>query len=306
MDRILVATDLSEWSSRAESRAAMLCRHLNCASVELCVVNETGPLASLAGVIGVTTAAAQDTVARQAMQELESRCTRLRTSHGTLCSAAVRFGSPAQEILSAAHEIDATLIVAGAHGSGSMTDLFLGNTVDKLIHLANRPLLVVKNPAAAPYRRVLVPVDFSTDSTSAAKLAMRMAPAGAITFLHVFEVEFEGLMHYASVAGDVIASYRTQARNEARDLLNQFISNLTPEDEGQLLTRAIVLGSPAAAIARYAQDMQPDLIVMGKHGRSWMEELLIGSVTRDTLDRTGSDLLIASSGHGLVPSTGKS
>lgn len=297
MDRVLVATDFSEWSGRAESRAAMLCQNLHCTSVELCTAIEPAPLASLALVLGVSDAAAEKMVTQKATQELELRSAKLRDIHGAPCSSTVRFGSPAREIIDRAEEIDADLVLAGAHGSNFLADLFLGNTVDKLVHLAKRPLLVIKNKPVRPYRHVLVPVDFSPDSLNAAKLAIKIAPAAAITFLHAFDVPFEGMMQYASVSSEVIDMYRARAHGEARALLNQFISDLGPEANERLLTRSIVFGSPSAAVREHAKQMRPELIVMGKHGRSWIEKLLIGSVTRDTMDQTASDLLIVSSGN---------
>lgn len=41
--------------------------------------------------------------------------------------------------------------------------------------------------------------------------------------------------------------------------------------------------------------MDADLIVMGKHGRSALEELLLGSVTEHVLAYSGCDVFIA--GH---------
>jgi nucleotide-binding universal stress UspA family protein len=38
--------------------------------------------------------------------------------------------------------------------------------------------------------------------------------------------------------------------------------------------------------------MKPDLIVLGKHGRSRLDKLLLGSVTQHTLDQTSCDVLI--------------
>lgn len=39
--------------------------------------------------------------------------------------------------------------------------------------------------------------------------------------------------------------------------------------------------------------MDADLIVMGKHGQSVMEELLLGSITKHVLTHSSSDVFIA-------------
>jgi nucleotide-binding universal stress UspA family protein len=50
-------------------------------------------------------------------------------------------------------------------------------------------------------------------------------------------------------------------------------------------------GDPAHAIVRYAEQLRADLIVMGKHGQSAMERLLIGSVTESVLRSTLTPVL---------------
>ncbi|MHB1402423.1 MAG: universal stress protein [Thiobacillus sp.] len=46
-------------------------------------------------------------------------------------------------------------------------------------------------------------------------------------------------------------------------------------------------------IIEHEQTTDADLIVMGKHGQSVMEELLLGSVTKHVLAYSSSDVLIA-------------
>jgi nucleotide-binding universal stress UspA family protein len=295
INRILIATDFSERSARAEFRAAMLCRELGCGTVELCTVQEAGLPDALAHFLNMAEPAAKASITDQTMRELEQRSVRIEKGYGVQCTVTVRFGRPAQELASRAEEMDANLIILGAHGGNCLSDMFLGNTADKLIRVASRPLLIVKNEPQQVYRQVLVPVDFSDDSQIAAQLALKIAPAAAITFLHAFHVWFEGHMHYANVSSKTIQDYRAKARETARLQLNQFIMELGAD--GRHPARSLVYGSPSRAVREYAEKMKPDLIVMGKHGRSRFEELLVGSVTRDTLDLTDSDILIASAAN---------
>jgi nucleotide-binding universal stress UspA family protein len=52
------------------------------------------------------------------------------------------------------------------------------------------------------------------------------------------------------------------------------------------------MGKPAS-IRELAGEMRPELIVMGKHGQTKLEELLLGSVTRHVLFETRCDMLVA-------------
>ena len=54
------------------------------------------------------------------------------------------FGYAAREIVNDAREVDANVIVMGSRGRGDMAGLLLGSTAHKVIHLSDRPVLVVR------------------------------------------------------------------------------------------------------------------------------------------------------------------
>jgi nucleotide-binding universal stress UspA family protein len=56
----------------------------------------------------------------------------------------LRVGTPWREIVQAADELGATLIVMGSHGKRSLEELLLGNTVERVTRHANCPVLVVR------------------------------------------------------------------------------------------------------------------------------------------------------------------
>jgi nucleotide-binding universal stress UspA family protein len=64
------------------------------------------------------------------------------TAHGTVRNTI--FGHAAREIIEDAKEHDADVIVMGSRGRGDLTGLLLGSTAHKVIHLADRPVLVVR------------------------------------------------------------------------------------------------------------------------------------------------------------------
>lgn len=58
-------------------------------------------------------------------------------------------GSIWQTILEIADEVDATLIVAGTHGSTAVQSGLLGSVSNALVHHAHRPVLLVPTPVGA-------------------------------------------------------------------------------------------------------------------------------------------------------------
>ncbi len=150
----------------------MLGALLNSDAVDLLTVKEAGLPDTLALVLKSTHVAAEALLVERAVRELALISAHLEDNYGIRCTKTIRFGRPEKEIAARADELPADLTVVGEHGSNFFTSLFLGNMVDKLARTIRTPLLVVKKEAITSYRRVLVPVDFSENSKSAARMAL--------------------------------------------------------------------------------------------------------------------------------------
>jgi nucleotide-binding universal stress UspA family protein len=64
------------------------------------------------------------------------------TAHGEVRNTI--FGHAAGEIVDDAREHDVGVIVMGSRGRGDLAGLVLGSTAHKVIHLADRPVLVIR------------------------------------------------------------------------------------------------------------------------------------------------------------------
>ena len=54
------------------------------------------------------------------------------------------YGQAGREIVAAAHDHDAGVIMMGSRGRSDLTGLVLGSTAHKVIHFSDRPILVVR------------------------------------------------------------------------------------------------------------------------------------------------------------------
>jgi nucleotide-binding universal stress UspA family protein len=54
------------------------------------------------------------------------------------------YGYAGREIVDEAKNVDASVIIMGSRGRGDLAGLVLGSTAHKVIHLADRPVLVVR------------------------------------------------------------------------------------------------------------------------------------------------------------------
>lgn len=85
---------------------------------------------------------------REWMQEqLEAAASKLRGAGRTVSAAMLREGDPPAEILEAADELEADLVVTGARGAGRFDRLLLGSVSEKLVRHAAMGVLVVRPTA---------------------------------------------------------------------------------------------------------------------------------------------------------------
>jgi nucleotide-binding universal stress UspA family protein len=137
-DRILVAVDHSEASDRALAAARDLAA-LSKGEVWVLHLRER----ELGAKTGVMPA---DETTSQANAAVAAAVDSL-TQAGVKAHAEVRttiFGYAAREIVADAQEVGADVIVMGSRGRGDLAGLLLGSTAHKVIHLSDRPVLVVR------------------------------------------------------------------------------------------------------------------------------------------------------------------
>ncbi len=135
------------------------------------------------------------------------------------------------------------------------------------------------------YRKILVAIDLSEDSTEVAQRARALA-AGAGAELHVIHV-IEPLSF--AYGGDIpmdFSGIQDEIHEQASQQLTQF-----GEAQGIAAERQyIVLGRPEVEIHTKAEELDADLVVVGSHGRYGLA-LLMGSTANGVLHGATCDVL---------------
>jgi nucleotide-binding universal stress UspA family protein len=288
--RILVATDLSAPARHAVDRAYLLAEH---AGGELHILHalELDALDSLRELLGANLMSAKAAIDADARDRLQQ----LGTHHGQLSVTPARMrvvaGKPLHVITGEAEALGASLLVLGARGESYLRHAILGSTAARLIRKAAPcPVLVVKQSPHEPYRNVLVAVDFSPSSLLAIQAARRWAPAATLELVHAFELPYEGHLWRAGVEQDAIRQYISADLQKHRARLHDLAeeAGLKPADYGV----HVLHGDPSQQIMATEQECDIDLIVVGKHGTVFTEELLLGSVTKHVLAESQGDVLV--------------
>jgi len=294
---ILAATDFSAHARHAADRAARLA-HETGARLTLMHALSGSALAELRQWLGTNHAGEQQLV-EATRRSLEQAAAELGAARRVTVHTQLDTGGAVDCIGRQAEALNADVLVLGARGSGFLRRLVLGTTAERLLRRTTRPLLVVRQTAHEPYRRVLVALDFSPWSAQALLLARHVAPHARLVLLSAFQVPFEEKLGFAGVDAATVDHYRTQARALATQRLYAAAheAGLKP---GYWDAR-VVEGDASQRILEQEQESDCDLVVLGKHGQSAAEELLLGSVTKHVLDEGSADVLVSTAQTPPVP-----
>lgn len=196
----------------------------------------------------------------------------------------LREGHAAHEILEAAQEIEADLIVLGCRGRGSIKRFLLGSVSHKVMQhapcsvLISRPRIEDAPPLSAIEStplRLLIAYDGSP-SANAVIETLQALPLPSETHIMVTTVLM--LMTYYGMdilqTMSAIWQARKDAAQAALDTIAESFRALTPHVKVQLLEGQ----DPSHEILHAASTFSTDIIVLGHQGRRAYERFFVGSV----------------------------
>jgi nucleotide-binding universal stress UspA family protein len=129
-----------------------------------------------------------------------------------------------------------------------------------------------------PFRKILVPVDYSEPSRRALQLALSLAGDATLVIVHAWDrpafVSDEMVVHKGGNRHSLSELIRENAERE----MNDFLAGV-PQAAGKTLEHRLLNGDPVSVIIEEASKPGYDVLVIGTKGRTGMTKLLLGSVT---------------------------
>ena len=263
LDTLLVTTDFSPSAERGVEWAAALARERG-ARLVLLTVSEIHLRATEYGYVSVEFDAAL--LRRTAQERLDHRVARLKDD-GVAAECRLLSGFVVETILEQAHIERADLVVIGSRGLSGVKHWVLGSTAEGLVQRSSAPVLTVHSDHPSPRgsQIILAPTDFSQESRLALErglaLWVRDPAQTEIVLLHAPHVPFEYLAFTADLPP--VRLYQ--------DVLERVRIALEDQAAGLRAPQVIVDD---------ARERRADAIIMGTHGRSGVQRLLLGSVAR--------------------------
>jgi nucleotide-binding universal stress UspA family protein len=296
---IICGTDFSAVATEATDIAAAMARRLE-ARLVLVHANQS------AGVFAASPMALE-TVISQTRVEMNDEVKRLREV-GTNVEEKFVFGSPFDQLVTAATKSNARLIVVGAVGHGLARRLVLGSVAERTAETSPVPTLVVrpggrlrswiqgKHPL-----RILVGYDFSAASNTALRWVNQLTEMGKFqaTVLYINwppdearRLGYEGPLPLATNPEEI-------QNNLERDLKQRIAKFLSK----QKVTASVEpgWGTPEGYLFEMASRQKIDLIVVGTHQRQGFGRVLLGSVSRAVLHHAKTSVAVVPPADTSVP-----
>jgi nucleotide-binding universal stress UspA family protein len=263
LQRILVATDLSQAADDAVKMAAYLAKAFQS---EIILQYVMPPLPDVSE--------PSDMVKGQIKTYLEAIRQRLVDDGISVGEPVFSTGEPFVKIIDCAEQRDVNVIVIGSGEKDESDQYRMGITADRLERGAERPVLVVKRGAAPPVGRILCPVDGSETSGRALGEAIHLARAlkSPLTVLTVVQPLRSLIPPVIAVSEESRQAHREAQTAEFETFVDTF------DYHGVDHERIIRDGQPHEEILKSVKQRDAQLLVMGSVGRTGMARVLLGSV----------------------------
>ncbi len=287
---ILVATDGSEHARAAVELLLRIPFPEETAVTVLAVLEEGAPFDAPERIASDSEREAFDEIHAARLEAAEKlaigEADRLRTN-GWEVSTAIREGTAWREIVAAAEEADADLVVMGSLQRDSPSRFLLGTIPKKVMRVLSCSVLLARPPehereADAPLRMLLAYDGSESSQRALARLASLAWDGGCeITVLTVLTVATT--MFRRDILERLSDTWREHKRQAEADLES---AAETLRAAGAKVETRLLEGDtdPTEELLEGAQLLDSDVVVAGHGGKSAFKQALLGSVTNQLIE----------------------
>jgi nucleotide-binding universal stress UspA family protein len=183
----------------------------------------------------------------------------------------IRPGHPGQVLTRLAAELNADAVVLGTRGHGPIARIVLGSTATDLVHLLNRPVIVVR-AAASPGPVVL-------------------GLAGTDTDAQAIEFAFD----HAAQHGSELLAIHGQHHSRPAELLEGVLTPWRQRYPSVGVRTEVVTGRPAQALVERSAGAR--LLVVGSHAHNAARRALMGSISHAMLYHAACPVAVVPAGR---------
>jgi len=265
LEKLLLPTDGSKFSEGAIREAISLAKNCSSKLFAISVVEMNPEFEALApGLVEKTE--------KEIRGHLES-VKLMASKEGVECDIIVHEGEEAfQYIVDEAARKKVEMIIMGRRGRTGLKRLMMGSVTAKVIGYSPCKVLVIPEAAKVSFNSILIATDGSKYGHAAALEAVSIAKRCGSDLLALSVVTKDKDLPAAKKSVEKISQIAEKEGLKAK--------TLTPR------------GTPYNVIVETAEKKNADVIVVGSHGRTGLERLLMGSVTERVIGHANCAVLV--------------
>lgn len=206
----------------------------------------------------------------------------------------LRIGDPGTEVCKLAEETGCQLIVVPSHGRHGVQRVLLGSVAERIIRHCDCSVLVLRRREDTgsvvelpnhwcPKKRIVVPIDFSRSTDATLNVALELVDDRPnIDVINVILSYEDPILIGSTVVSD------EDRRANRQETLERYLA----EHSYSGMRAHTMIGNPGAEIAKYADEVNADLIVMPSHGYHGLHRMVVGSTTERVIRHSNSPVLV--------------
>jgi len=140
------------------------------------------------------------------------------------------------------------------------------------------------------FEKILYPTDFSDVSKKALNYLIQLKDAGTkeIVVLHVIDEKgIDAISRYAAGSAEpMIREIKKEAREEGKKIEKKLMQS------GLIVKIRIETGVPLKEILKVEEEEKVSVIVIGSHGKTNLEEMVLGSVSEKVIRQSKKPVLV--------------
>ena len=269
-EKLLLATDGSPFSEGAIREAIRLAKR--CSSrLSVISVIETNP--------------EYETIAPQLLEKAEksaqehlSAVKARSKKEGVDCTTSILEGEDSFNFISdEAARNKISMIIMGRRGKTGLKRLVMGSTTARVIGHAPCNVLVVPRAAQVEFKNILVATDGSRHAMAAASEAIGIAKKNNSKLIVLAVVPSESIQPMDIVHSQMSRVNIAEAEMQEAEKNAKTVKEAA-QKEGVAVEAFVMGGKPSEAIVQTAKEKNVDVIMLGSHGKTGIDKLLMGSV----------------------------
>jgi len=276
MNKILVPTDFSEEASNALNAAALIAEKCEAEILLLNVIdsnfdasfNIEGEVDHVADMDQVFVLKMMDIAKDKLHKVVDDTKYKAISLKGD-----VVVGNPFEKIFKTIDENDIDLVVMGTAGASGLAEIIVGSNTEKVVRMANCPVLTVKSPVN---EETFSDIVFATD--------LGEKQERIVDELKEFQRVFGSKIHIVRVN----TPNNFQADRISKEQMRRFVEKHGIKDSTLNIYNDAL---EEDGIMHYAQDIESGLIAMATHGRRGLSHLFSGSITEDVVNHAKRPVL---------------